>query len=118
MFTILLAEGYFNTYDLAKRDAEGNIQITGRVDDAIRMQGVWLEVRTQDWDCDGKDAEHLIWYIVEQKRLGSTTTNIQLLIYYSLPQLNYLTSSHNAWKHIILTLLKSFLHLFRTRVQL
>ena len=44
MFTILLAKGYFNTYDLAKRDAEGNIQVTGRVDDAIRMQGVWLEV--------------------------------------------------------------------------
>ena len=44
MFTIHLAEGYFNTYDLAKRDAEGNIQVTGRVDDAIRMQGVWLEV--------------------------------------------------------------------------
>ena len=44
MFTILLAEGYFNTYDLAKRDAEGNIQVAGRVDDAIRMQGVWLEV--------------------------------------------------------------------------
>ena len=44
ILTIHLAEGYFNTYDLAKRDAKGNIQVTGRVDDAIRMQGVWLEV--------------------------------------------------------------------------
>ena len=44
ILTIHLAEGYFNTYDLAKCDAEGNIQVTGRVDDAIRMQGVWLEV--------------------------------------------------------------------------
>ena len=40
----LLGMGLFNTYDLAKRDAEGNYQITGRVDDAIRIKGVWLEV--------------------------------------------------------------------------
>ena len=39
-----LALGYFDTYDLAKRDAEGNYQITGRVDDAIMFRGVWLEV--------------------------------------------------------------------------
>ena len=37
-------KGLFYTYDLAKRDAEGNIQVTGRVDDAIRIKGVWLEV--------------------------------------------------------------------------
>ena len=43
-FVIHLAKGYFDTYDLAKRDAEGNYQITGRVDDAIRIKGVWLEV--------------------------------------------------------------------------
>jgi len=42
--TIHPAEGYFYTYDLAKRDTEGNYQVTGRVDDAIRIQGVWLEV--------------------------------------------------------------------------
>ena len=41
---IHLAEGYFDTYDLAKRDAEGNYQITGRLDDAIKFKGVWLEV--------------------------------------------------------------------------
>ena len=41
---IHLAEGYFDTYDLAKCDAEGNYQVTSRVDDAIRMKGVWLEV--------------------------------------------------------------------------
>ena len=41
---IHLAKGYFDTYDLAKRDAEGNYQVTGRVDDAIRIKGVWLEV--------------------------------------------------------------------------
>ena len=41
---IHLAKGYFDTYDLAKRDAEGNYQITGRVDDAIKFKGVWLEV--------------------------------------------------------------------------
>ena len=40
----LLGMGLFNTYDLAKRDTEGNYQITGRVDDAIRIKGVWLEV--------------------------------------------------------------------------
>jgi len=38
------AEGCFYTYDLAKRDTEGNYQVTGRVDDAIRIKGVWLEV--------------------------------------------------------------------------
>ena len=43
-FTILPAEDRYYTYDLAKRDAEGNYQITGRVDDAIRIKGVWLEV--------------------------------------------------------------------------
>ena len=36
--------GYFYTYDLAKRDTEGNYQVTGRVDDAIRIKGDWLEV--------------------------------------------------------------------------
>ena len=36
--------GYFDTYDLAKCDAEGNYQITGREDNAIRSKGVWLEV--------------------------------------------------------------------------
>ena len=43
-FTILPAEDHYYTYDLAKCDAEGNYQITGRVDDAIRIKGVWLEV--------------------------------------------------------------------------
>ena len=43
-FVINLAKGCFDTYDLAKRDTEGNYQITGRVDDAIRIKGVWLEV--------------------------------------------------------------------------
>ena len=37
-------QGLFYTFDVAKRDAEGNIQVTGRVDDAIRIKGVWLEV--------------------------------------------------------------------------
>ena len=42
--TIHPAKGYFSTFDIAKRDAEGNYQITGRMDDAIRIKGVWLEV--------------------------------------------------------------------------
>ena len=41
---IHLGKGLFYTYDLAKCDAEGNIKVTGRVDDAIRIKGVWLEV--------------------------------------------------------------------------
>ena len=44
ILTIHSCEGLFDTYDLAKRDAEGNIKVTGRVDDAIRIKGVWLEV--------------------------------------------------------------------------
>ena len=44
ILTIHPGQGLFYTYDLAKRDAEGNIQVTGRVDDAIRIKGVWLEV--------------------------------------------------------------------------
>ena len=42
--TIHPPEGYFYTYDLAKLDTEGNYQVTGRVDDAIRIKGVWLDV--------------------------------------------------------------------------
>ena len=44
ILTIHSGKGLFYTFDLAKCDAEGNIQVTGRVDDAIRIKGVWLEV--------------------------------------------------------------------------
>ena len=34
-------KGLFCTYDMAKRDADGDYHIIGRVDDIKRIRGVW-----------------------------------------------------------------------------
>ena len=42
---LCIAELY-NTYDMAQRDNNGHFAVTGRLDDAIRIQGVWLTIPT------------------------------------------------------------------------
>ena len=42
---MIIAE-FYNTYDMAQHDAYGDFAVTGRLDDAIRIKGVWLKIPT------------------------------------------------------------------------
>ena len=36
--------GCYNTYDLAERNEKNEIQVVGRSDNAVFIQGVWLDI--------------------------------------------------------------------------
>ena len=41
---IFLYVGCYNTYDLAERNERSELQVVGRGDNAVFIQGVWLDI--------------------------------------------------------------------------
>ena len=44
MYLCLPKSGHYYTWDKAHWNEHGDLQITGRTDDAVRIKGVWLDI--------------------------------------------------------------------------